>query len=134
MYASFSSQLPQSLSDDLESHARNQLRAGRAEAEKLGAERLQIALLRGLPFEAVVQFARSKQAGLIVMGTHGRSALKRVLSGSVAERVGHPDCPVLTVRTLELRAELRDTARRASPRRSLCAAPAERADRRTPRA
>jgi len=39
---------------------------------------------------------------MIVMGTHGRSGLNRVLLGSVAERVIRlAPCPVLTVRQTE---------------------------------
>jgi nucleotide-binding universal stress UspA family protein len=40
------------------------------------------------------------------MGTHGRSGLRHVLIGSVAERVVQlADCPVLTVRRAEHRFE-----------------------------
>ncbi|UQA58556.1 universal stress protein [Polyangium aurulentum] len=39
-------------------------------------------------------------ADLIVMGTHGRSGIKRALLGSVAEKVvRHSPIPVLTIRT-----------------------------------
>jgi nucleotide-binding universal stress UspA family protein len=38
-------------------------------------------------------------ANLIVMGTHGRSGLRRAVLGSVAEYVvRHADCPVVTIR------------------------------------
>ena len=44
--------------------------------------------------------ARELGADLIVMGTHGRTGLRRLLMGSVAERVvREAPCPVLTVRT-----------------------------------
>jgi len=47
----------------------------------------------------ILHEARSAQADLIVMGTHGRSYLKHVVLGSVAERVVQlSHCPVLTVR------------------------------------
>jgi nucleotide-binding universal stress UspA family protein len=53
----------------------------------------------GVPFETIVKVAEEEQAGMIVMGTHGRSGLNRVLLGSVAERVIRlAPCPVLTVR------------------------------------
>jgi universal stress protein A len=56
----------------------------------------------GVPFEEIVKIAGEERADMIVMGTHGRSGLNRVLLGSVAERVirGAP-CPVLTVRQSE---------------------------------
>jgi universal stress protein A len=48
----------------------------------------------------ILRVAHEVQADLIVMGTHGRSGLKRVLMGSVAEGVTRKArCPVLTVRT-----------------------------------
>jgi nucleotide-binding universal stress UspA family protein len=56
-------------------------------------------LLEGSAAEAIVRAARSKRANVIVMGTHGRTGLARLLMGSVAERVvGTAPCPVMTVR------------------------------------
>ncbi len=47
----------------------------------------------------VLREARQRNADLIIIGTHGRSGLKHVLLGSVAERVVQlADRPVLTVR------------------------------------
>lgn len=47
----------------------------------------------------ILDYARAHAIDLIVMGTHGRSALPRLLMGSVAERVVRSaPCPVLTVR------------------------------------
>ena len=44
--------------------------------------------------------AESGQVDLIVMGTHGRTGLSRVLLGSVAEEVSRSaTCPVLTVKS-----------------------------------
>jgi nucleotide-binding universal stress UspA family protein len=49
--------------------------------------------------EAIVNAAIFKKASLIVVGSHGRTGLKRLLMGSVAERViGHTKCPVLVVK------------------------------------
>jgi nucleotide-binding universal stress UspA family protein len=56
-------------------------------------------LQAGVPFEVIVKIADEERADMIVMGTHGRSGLNRVLLGSVAERVIRlAPCPVLTVR------------------------------------
>ncbi len=53
----------------------------------------------GIPSDEIVTAARDLHADLIVIGTHGRSGLSRVLFGSVTERVmRHAPCPVLTVR------------------------------------
>jgi nucleotide-binding universal stress UspA family protein len=52
----------------------------------------------GKPHEFIVQEAKEKKIDLIVMGTHGRSGIRRVLMGSVARNViGHAPCPVLVV-------------------------------------
>ena len=56
-------------------------------------------LLEGTAADAIARAARAKHAQVIVMGTHGRTGLARLLMGSVAERVvGTAPCPVLTVR------------------------------------
>lgn len=56
-------------------------------------------LLSGEPGPAILRAAEEAGADLIVMGTHGRTGLMRLLMGSVAEAVvrGAP-CPVLTIR------------------------------------
>lgn len=54
-------------------------------------------LLLGDPASEVVALAESVAADLIVMATHGRTGLKRLLMGSVAEAVvRRATCPVLT--------------------------------------
>jgi nucleotide-binding universal stress UspA family protein len=56
----------------------------------------------GVPFEEIVRVAADEHADMIVMGTHGRSGLNRLLLGSVAERVIRlAPCPVVTVRQKE---------------------------------
>jgi nucleotide-binding universal stress UspA family protein len=53
----------------------------------------------GAPHEEIVRTAEEEHAEMIVMGTHGRSGLNRMVLGSVAERVIRlARCPVLTVR------------------------------------
>jgi nucleotide-binding universal stress UspA family protein len=53
----------------------------------------------GGPADAIVRFARERHVDLIVMGTHGRAGLQRMLLGSVAERVLRlAPCPVMMVR------------------------------------
>jgi nucleotide-binding universal stress UspA family protein len=53
----------------------------------------------GGPAEAIVRAAVEEHADLIVIGTHGRSGLDRLLIGSVADRVvRRAPCPVMTVR------------------------------------
>lgn len=63
------------------------------------AVRCEHLLLRGEPAAAICDLAAETKADLIVMGTHGRSGLKRLVLGSVAESVvRHAMCPVLTMR------------------------------------
>jgi nucleotide-binding universal stress UspA family protein len=55
--------------------------------------------IEGVPFREIVAFARKHDHDLIVMGTHGRTGLKHVFLGSVAEKVVRKaPCAVLTVR------------------------------------
>ena len=56
-------------------------------------------LLRGTAHEQIVRAAKSRRANLIVIGTHGRTGLSKLLMGSVANQVvSRAPCPVLTVR------------------------------------
>lgn len=58
-----------------------------------------IATPEGPVHEVVSRVAREREAGLIVTGSHGRTGLRRLLMGSVAERViGYAPCPVLVVK------------------------------------
>jgi len=51
---------------------------------------------------AIIDYAAAKKIDLIVVGTHGRSAITKFLMGSVAEKVVRAaPCPVLTVREHE---------------------------------
>ena len=57
-------------------------------------------LVEGNPATEILRVAEMTHADLIVMGTHGRRGLKRLLMGSVAEYVmERAGCPVLTVKT-----------------------------------
>jgi nucleotide-binding universal stress UspA family protein len=56
-------------------------------------------VLSGDPISEIVGFATKRGADAIVMGTHGRSGLKRLLLGSVAEGVLRASSlPIVTVR------------------------------------
>lgn len=53
----------------------------------------------GDPAEMILRVAEEVHADLIVMGTHGRTGLSRLLMGSVAEQVMRKaPCPVLTMK------------------------------------
>lgn len=56
--------------------------------------------VEGRPDEAILAQAASSGADLIVIGSHGRTGLAKILLGSVSERViGGAQCPVLVART-----------------------------------
>jgi len=58
-----------------------------------------IAVDMGTPYQVIIDTARTKHVDLIVMGTHGRTGLRHVFLGSVAERVVQlAPCSVLVVR------------------------------------
>jgi universal stress protein A len=57
-------------------------------------------VVSGKPVDAILAAAEDVTAGLIVMGTHGRRGLHRLLLGSVAEAVvRRSEVPVMTVRS-----------------------------------
>ena len=56
-------------------------------------------LVSGSPYQEIVETAKARQIDLIIMGTHGRTGLRHVLLGSVAEKVVQlASCPVLVTR------------------------------------
>jgi nucleotide-binding universal stress UspA family protein len=56
-------------------------------------------LKEGDPATEILSTAKANDCDLIVMGTHGRTGVSRLLMGSVAEQVlRHAACPVLTVK------------------------------------
>jgi nucleotide-binding universal stress UspA family protein len=90
-----SSDVVQQLSDDV----KRGLELATAEAAKLGAKRVRSRLVAGLPWQQIVEVAKHEASELLVIGTHGRTGLARVLIGSVAEMVvRHAPCPVLAIR------------------------------------
>lgn len=55
--------------------------------------------LKGKPYETIVQTSKQKEADLIIVGSHGKTGLKRLFMGSVAEGViSHAESVVLVVR------------------------------------
>jgi nucleotide-binding universal stress UspA family protein len=60
---------------------------------------IDVAVAFGDPGEEITNFAESLAADLIVMPSHGRTGIKRLLIGSVAERVVRlAHCPVLVLK------------------------------------
>jgi nucleotide-binding universal stress UspA family protein len=70
-------------------------------ARKSGASATaKVVIEPNIPGEIIIAAAREANVDLIVMGTHGRTGIKRLVLGSVAEHVlRHAPCPVVTVRS-----------------------------------
>ncbi len=66
--------------------------------ERQGFNRCTPRVVLGDAAEEILDYVRSEHMGLVIMGTHGRKGLERVLFGSVADRVVKMcTVPVLTV-------------------------------------
>ncbi len=67
-------------------------------AEKRSEGSVTAIMLIGVPFAEITRYAKEGKFDLIVMGTEGRTGVKRLFLGSVAERVVRlSECPVITV-------------------------------------
>ncbi len=89
------------VSDILREDAEEALARVREIADASGVP-VQTHVLEGGPSNEIVAFADEEGCDLIVMGTHGRGGIDRLLLGSVAERVVRSSSvPVLTVRVRE---------------------------------
>jgi len=63
---------------------------------------MRTAFLEGSPFVEIIRYARNQEIDLVVIATHGRTGLRHVLFGSVAEKVVRKaPCPVLVVKREE---------------------------------
>ena len=59
-------------------------------------------VVTGYPAEEILKVAADRKADMIVMGTHGRTGIDRIIFGSVAEKVVKTAaCPVLTIKPRE---------------------------------
>jgi nucleotide-binding universal stress UspA family protein len=78
-----------------------QLARWKLDAGQSGAPEVIARLEHGDPLDRIIAVAREdRDIGLIVLGTHGRTGLKRALIGSVAERVARlAPCTVMVMRS-----------------------------------
>lgn len=84
---------------DLEQDARRGLARLLPEAEAAHVDVTRLVAM-GVPYEKILETATAEQVDLIVMATHGRTGLRHLAMGSVAERVVRmAPCPVLTIRS-----------------------------------
>lgn len=83
----------------LQREAREQLDEFVDKARVLGLATSAHELLMGSPAQALLDYQRRNPVDLLVMGTHGRTPIARLMLGSVTETVVHnTEVPILTVR------------------------------------
>ncbi|MCR4324436.1 MAG: universal stress protein [Candidatus Curtissbacteria bacterium] len=71
----------------------------KAQLEENHTGKVSIIVQQGIDTSKIVSTAKKQHCDLIVISTHGRSGLRRVLLGSVADYViRHASCPILVVR------------------------------------
>ena len=78
--------LPYSYLQDLDTELNRRLESylERVMAAGLNGDKV---IVHGSPYQEIVEIAKARQVDLIIMGTHGRTGLRHMLMGSVAEKV-----------------------------------------------
>jgi len=86
------------ISDQLEDSAEREL-PKIAEGEECAGLEIEELIVHGEAASEIVRVARDRKVDLIVISSHGRTGLGRILFGSTAEAVvRHAPCPVLVVK------------------------------------
>ena len=86
------------ISDQLENSATREL-PKIAECEECAGLEIEDVIAHGDAAAEIVRVAREREVDLIVIASHGRTGLGRILFGSTAEEVvRHAPCPVLVVK------------------------------------
>lgn len=63
-------------------------------------DNIETRIIPGLPADEIIRLAETERVDMVVMGTRGHSGIKRLIIGSVAEKVIRScKCPVLTVQS-----------------------------------
>lgn len=84
--------------NDLEKSAKSELEKTYVE-EMRGYKDIERVVMKGIPYEEITRFAETNKIDMIVLATHGRTGIDRLLFGSTAEQVvRYAPCPVLSVR------------------------------------
>ena len=87
---------------DLMKHVDDALAQWKKDATDQGATKVEAEAVQGIAWQEIVRVAEEKPGTMVVIGTHGRTGLKRLLLGSVAEHVVRTcPAPVLTIRSSE---------------------------------
>lgn len=103
----FESVVPQVIEKE-EKEAREHLESIKNEASSKGILCETIISLSDEPYYDIVNQASKSKANIIIMGTHGRTGIKRLMMGSVTAKViGHAPCNVLVL-PLDAKVECRN--------------------------
>jgi len=95
--AEFYAEAPQVV-EDLARKALGYVEEVKKQAEASGVK-AETFVREGEAYQAIIDLAKARDVNIIVMGSHGRTGLKRLLMGSVAEKViGYAPCPVLVTK------------------------------------
>ena len=71
----------------------------RSKAEEFGVN-AETSVREGEAYRVITEFSKQENVNVIVMGSHGRTGIRRLLMGSVTEKViGYSPCPVLIVKS-----------------------------------
>jgi len=101
-YAAFESELAAPV---LSTNLREQIHAQLeklAQEEPMDSMKVSVQVREGIAYDQIAAIAREVGSDLIIIATHGHTALSRALLGSTVERVvRHAPCPVLTLRCAE---------------------------------
>ncbi len=89
---------PPEVSQQILTDAQQRIDAAVDSARKAGVKQVSGEVVGGIPWTEITHMLDSRGVDLCVIGTHGRTGIKRVLLGSVAEKVvRHAHCSVLAV-------------------------------------
>ncbi len=93
----FQTEAPEAV-DRLIARAKGFVEEVKKKAETLGVS-IEPVVKEGETYNVITELAKKFASDLIVMGSHGRTGIKRLLMGSVTEKViGYAPCPVLVIR------------------------------------
>ncbi|MGO9480986.1 MAG: universal stress protein [Candidatus Kryptoniota bacterium] len=89
------------MEEEIRKHSEEQL--NELAAREIPANIKATSIIRvGKPFIEIVEIAKSENADLIIISSHGRTGMDHVLFGSTADKVVRKaSCPVLTIRPHE---------------------------------
>jgi nucleotide-binding universal stress UspA family protein len=93
---------PESVRDTVADELKSNHRQLQHQAQRLSGLGIAVTplLIQGETIESIVNYCDKHRADLVIMGTHGQSALRSVLMGSISSGVlNNVACPVLFVRS-----------------------------------